>query len=675
MDVVVLCVLLCILAFLLSMFVGKLFVWKHNHFDWFLVGPWLVVPGVLCGLAVYGLFQLLASQPMLVEHFPRISLLIKKEFHGTFQGLLIGSPPFVSCIGIVIGVHKRVAKNIKKRDEQEEINRQTKDRERLALKQQKREDRQKLFEQALDYWSAIRWSESSIAKLDVHLQSPAVVIAVGETDIARPAADISLGAAMDNHVIIVGHPGSGKTYLLSTIIMRLAHLYNPDELTLSLLDFKLGVGFKPFSVLPHARVLALDSDRELGLSALSQVDEEITRRGHLFREAGVENVTEYRQRTGLVLPRWVVVMDEWTELVSIDDTITKQCKSVIDRIVRLGRAFGVHLILASQSFPSSILPSSLMDMITCRILLKCGHDDYSRLITDNETTDFTKNVSDPGDFLLFNSTSNAKVWIDHRFIRVEECTGDYRQKCIAGMAAVDSRRPLLFDGGQEAIFPSHLMVADPNNTFKLWLGTPLSTERDYGITFKNQSGSNLAIVCRDNDLMHRVVDNIINCKSMVRTALEIIVIANTAEGIDSGCRVVRSADAKEEFSRLLDAINDGKSSDRRTFVVIPSIEELRSLRDDYGSERGVFLNLLESGSSYGVHLIVGAATARSLTNHIGSRGLAEFSFRVSGVLDESESTRLFDSSIASKLTKENRYVSYDDSKPGEFQKFIPYKRA
>jgi hypothetical protein len=175
--------------------------------------------------------------------------------------------------------------------------------------------------------------------------------------------------------------------------------------------------------------------------------------------------------------------------------------------------------------------------------------------------------------------------------------------------------------------------------------------------------------------MHRVVKNIIKCKLLGHTELDVIIISNGAEGFDGGCRLVQSSDAKDEISKILESCADGKSSDRRTFVVIPSIEELRSLRDDYGSERGVFLNLLESGSSYGIHVIVGAATARSLTNHIGSRGLAEFSFRVSGTLDESESTRLFDSSIASKLSKENRYVSYDDSRPGEFQKFIPYKRA
>ena len=523
-----------------------------------------------------------------------------------------------------------------------------------------------------EYWSNLHWTGSSCSNLDVYLNDPAVFTLNGQSYV-EPTADVSLGSAMDNHIIIVGHPGSGKTYLLSTLVMRLTNLYNPDELHLSLLDFKLGVGFKSFGELPHAKVVALDSDRELGLSALSQVDAEITRRGRLFREAGVENVAEYRNTTGKALPRWVVLMDEWTELVYLDDDITRKCQTAIDRIVRLGRAFGIHLVLASQSFPSSVLPSSLMEMLTIRILLRCGNDDYYRLINDNDTKTFITNVSKPGDFLMFTSTNHTKKWISAGRVATEKCTGAARLALVSKMAGADTRRPLVFDGSQESSFPSHFVTGQDNRSFKLWLGTPLSTERDYGINFKNQSGANLAIVCRDNDLIHRVVKNIINCKTLGHTELDVIVISNATEGFDGGSRLVQSIDASDEISKVLETLDERKSSNRRTCVVIPSIEELRSLRDQYGSERGVFLNLLESGSSKGVHVIVGAATVRSLSNHIGSKGLAEFSFRISGVLDESESTILFDCDIASKLSKENRYVSYDDSKPGEFHKFIPYK--
>src|SRR2546425_1221872 len=82
-----------------------------------------------------------------------------------------------------------------------------------------------------------------------------------------------------------GNSGSGKSTLLHALVTNLAMWYSPDEIEMYLVDFKKGVEFKTYAthVLPHARAIAVESDREFGLSVLQRLDAELTRRGDLFR--------------------------------------------------------------------------------------------------------------------------------------------------------------------------------------------------------------------------------------------------------------------------------------------------------------------------------------------------------------------------------------------------------
>lgn len=560
----------------------------------------------------------------------------------------------------------------KRKEEELEQERKRKEAETAAQEKEKRELEQQ------DWWQSVEWSLSSIDGLMIHFWDPLRPHDVNGNDKhsdpayhSNAATGINIGTGMNNHIIIVGHPGSGKSYLLSTIIMRLTHCYNPDELTLSLLDFKMGVGFSAFRKLPHAKVVALDSDRELGLAALLQVSSEVSRRGNLFREVGAETISEYRNRTNLLLPRWVVVMDEWTELVSGDNRISSQCISVIDHILRQGRAFGIHLILASQNFPASVLPSTSMEMISTRILLSCSNDDYMRLTGFSIGAGWSYGKQDQGDFALYTTIENRFYACKAADVG-EKLTVEVRNDHVLRMSQMDSRRPLVFNGGQSAEFPDHLLN---DNHLKLWLGTPLSVERDFGIKILKQSGQNLVVVSRDNQLINAVVENVQKIKSQVRADLEIVLVSDSPLEYSGPYRHVRCNEAYEEFSRLAALVESETVSLTDSFLIIPNIEDLRALRDDYGKMREVILRLLESGPSKGLHLIIGSVTARSLVNHIGSKGLSECSHRISGPMDEAESTRLFDSIVASRLVKENRYVAYSDSRPGEFHKFIPYRRA
>ena len=73
-------------------------------------------------------------------------------------------------------------------------------------------------------------------------------------------------------------------------------MYGPDEVEFYLIDFKKGVEFKPYAAfrLPHARVVAIESEREFGMSVLERLDLELRYRGDLFRESGVQDIKNFR---------------------------------------------------------------------------------------------------------------------------------------------------------------------------------------------------------------------------------------------------------------------------------------------------------------------------------------------------------------------------------------------
>src|SRR5207302_748313 len=103
---------------------------------------------------------------------------------------------------------------------------------------------------------------------------------------------LQLGRGTAQHVLIAGKTGSGKSTLLHALIINLALHYSPDEVEFYLIDFKKGVEFKTYASheLPHARVIAIESEREFGLSVLQRLDVELKQRGELFRERGVQDL-------------------------------------------------------------------------------------------------------------------------------------------------------------------------------------------------------------------------------------------------------------------------------------------------------------------------------------------------------------------------------------------------
>src|SRR5439155_16648317 len=126
---------------------------------------------------------------------------------------------------------------------------------------------------------------------------------------------LELGQGTAQHVVVAGRTGSGKSTLFHILILGFAIRYAPDELELYLIDFKRGVEFKTYAdfQLPHARVIAIESEREFGLSVLQRLNDELTQRGRRFQDARAPDLTTYRARTKEPMPRTVLIVDEFQE--------------------------------------------------------------------------------------------------------------------------------------------------------------------------------------------------------------------------------------------------------------------------------------------------------------------------------------------------------------------------
>ena len=201
--------------------------------------------------------------------------------------------------------------------------------------------------------------------------------------------EFTLGRGVAQHALVAGKTGSGKSTLLNGLITNLALWYAPDQLELYLIDFKRGVEFRAYAAmnLPHARAVAIESDREFGLSVLQRLDEELGRRGDLFRANGVQDVAGFRRvRPEDAMPRVLLVVDEFQELFSEDDRLSQDAALLIDRLVRQGRAFGIHVILGSQTIGGAAgLPRSTLGQMAVRVALQCTEADSQLILGDNNS--------------------------------------------------------------------------------------------------------------------------------------------------------------------------------------------------------------------------------------------------------------------------------------------------
>ncbi|WP_420006941.1 FtsK/SpoIIIE domain-containing protein [Vibrio cholerae] len=266
-----------------------------------------------------------------------------------------------------------------------------------------------------------------------------VTIPVGLVGKENPCL-LTLGSSKSgHHVLIGGATGSGKTVLLHNIIINGARSYEPDELVFYLLDYKEGTEFKCYEHLPHVQILSMESNRPFGLSVLQNLQEEIEKRGKLFKAAGVATLQNYKETTGQSMPRLLVIIDEFQVLLKERDRLSNHAAEILDDISRRGRSFGVHMILSTQTLSDVELKSSTMSNIAVRIGLRMSESDSIRLFHRDNTVAATLKKSGDAYYNAAHGQSEGNIRFQVAWLDVNKI-----EKLIAEIRSQFSERPEVY---------------------------------------------------------------------------------------------------------------------------------------------------------------------------------------------------------------------------------------
>ncbi len=210
-------------------------------------------------------------------------------------------------------------------------------------------------------------------------------------DINHKEVLFEIGKAQ-NHTLICGRSGSGKSNFLHVLIQNLAFYYVPNEVQLFLLDYKEGVEFNAYTnptILEHARLVSVASSVGYGMSFLSWLCKEMEKRANEFKRFNVKDLSDYRKHGEM--PRLIVVIDEFQVLFS--DNSTKGKESVeqsLNTLLKKGRSYGVHLILATQTMRGADINRSIMAQIANRIALPMDAEDSNSILSNDDACELVR---------------------------------------------------------------------------------------------------------------------------------------------------------------------------------------------------------------------------------------------------------------------------------------------
>jgi hypothetical protein len=464
-----------------------------------------------------------------------------------------------------------------------------------------------------------------------------------------------------SHALVGATTGSGKTILLHNIIFGIAWCYSPEEVQFILMDYK-GTEFKVYEKLPHTKVLTIHSNREYGLSVLEYLKEELDRRTKLFQDyqdiSGLKtsDLKEYR-KSNQVLPRLVIIIDEFQVLLASIDKIARNVADILDDIARRGRSYGINLILCTQSLGGIFIETSTLGNLGLRIALQLHHDDCPKILSQDNLIPSTFTKAGEAVYNKSKGLTEGNQKFQVGFLDGEKISA-ILSKLQENMLKVYGKKmlhkPIIFNGKTAASIEDNdlLMLQLKTKSFKrndnftdIFIGEPAYLdEQAIRFRIRKQNESNVLIVGQDIDSAIAIVYH--SLWQLIKQSSEgnqfyILDLFNIDSGHQgclndllnlSDCVSIKSRDSDIEntitsIAAELEKRIKNDAANQRIVLVIMDMQKARPLR-----KQGAMMNplanqlmtILKEGASYAIHSFVYAPNYNGLLDIIDPMNSTRF---------------------------------------------------
>lgn len=524
-----------------------------------------------------------------------------------------------------------------------------------------------------------------------------------------------------NATIVVGMPGSGKSVFLNTLITSTAYYYSPKQVDLYLIDFS-GVEFNVYApksqspeeayILPHAKVIAPESEREFGISVLRRIHDEGRNRQRLFSDAGVSDFAEYWDycvERGLdTIPRVLLVVDEFQKFFEGEyDKIASEAEKIIKIIVKEYRKFGINLVLATQTIGPYASKIDLGD-IGNRVAFAWNSSDGHNIFKGHEPTELVVNTGD----CVYNKKGGTEDFNKPlRSYYVSPTVLRPKLKSLYEIALKDglvNKNTIVFRSDSKVYLRDNkvlgtIVPADSPKEVKVYLGENIEISEEHvhvplSLTMPS-SDDNILIIGGQNDVSERIA---INCARSLHayytpgsakfvffnyTSPDDLYHNSLNEMYNSPLDKVVSPQAsteawlfmKEEIEKRQKNLDEKVENIYITVLALQYAHSMYTKNFKASEETAVVNFVLEQGPRVGVYTIMQVDTLKSLSERIAPKAYDFCNHRIALQMRSEDSQKILGSNkaneqlyIEGKESSLNR-AFYFNKKNETYAKFRPYE--
>ena len=534
-----------------------------------------------------------------------------------------------------------------------------------------------------DLWSkSVLWSKSSVDGLN---------IPIGWTQDGKEVI-FSLGCVnSEHHALIAGRSGSGKSNLLHVLINSLTHRYSPSEVEIYLLDYKQGTEFNTYiePILPHASLVAVESSSEYGVRVLKHLVDIIDSRAMLFKKNNVTDMHKYKEKINEILPRILIIIDEFQILFTENRLISEEAEKLLTQLLRQGRSYGIHIILATQTLKGIQTQSisQLMSQIGCRLALACSEEDSSIILGGNSNYEASTLKSPPEGIL--NDNNGSKQYNQKFNIPFAEANSCNKHQKLLYKEAIKTNfnfKTKIYNGSELPTVPSLTYYKEHKNfdNISLKLGQTLSFQSmEFNVELESISTRNLLIAGADKMINIGLLTSIVSSLHDIEkvTYLNFKPSQSTTYIKDINKKILISEINNYEENIFDICSNIGKSKqilivnglDYATMLhAVPNVYKPPSAKEEKLTASENFKKILETGSQNGTYVIAFVDNWKRCTV-LCREGLNYFDLRIAFSLNEDDAGSLVSGSIGKfkGLDKTDKAL-FIDRLNNQIELFRPY---